>query len=130
MHQPIYLHTTQAIHFNHFIHTTHGHFWSNSSQPGLFLTIQKTEQWAVRGQPTQHTSVPLCGTEFHGHFRPHIHQSTIYCVIHQTRRLNSPWTVQTSPKNFHISVPSFGTDQTATHGLKSTQAFTKHLNQE
>ena len=35
---------------------------------GLFLTVPKTEQWAVRGQPTHQTSVPLSGTEFHIHF--------------------------------------------------------------
>ena len=37
-------------------------------------------------------------------------------------------TAQMGSKNFHTSVPRFGTDQTATHDLKPTQAFTKHLN--
>ena len=35
---------------------------------------------------------------------------------------------QMGSKNFHTSVPRLGTNQTAPHGLKPTQAFTKHLN--
>ena len=35
---------------------------------------------------------------------------------------------KTSSKNSHNSVPSFGTDQTATHGLKSIKPLTKHFN--
>ena len=33
----------------------------------------------------------------------------------------------TALKIFHISVPSFGTDQTVVQGLKPTQSSTKHL---
>ena len=36
-------------------------------------------------------------------------------------------TVQTGPKNFNNSVPSFGTDQTAIHGLKHSKPFTRLL---
>ena len=91
-----------------FIHTTHRPFWSNSSQLELFLTVPKTKQWAVRGQPTQHTSVPLCGTEFHGHSRPHAHQNTIYCINYDPRRPNSPYTVTDCLNEFpKISTPRF-----------------------
>ena len=38
------------------------------TNPGLFLTLPKQNKWAVRGQPTLQTLVPLGGTEFHAHF--------------------------------------------------------------
>ena len=79
---------------------------------------------------TLSTSVPLCEPKIHGHFRPHAHHNIIFCVIYDPRCPNSPWTVQTSPKDFHISVPSFGTDQTTTHGFNHTQPSTKHLNKK
>ena len=114
-----------------FIHTIHGRFWSNSSQPGLFLTVPKTEQWAVLGQPTQHTSVPLCGTEFHGRSRPHTHQNTIYCINHDPRYPKNPHTVMDCPNGFqkfsHFG-PKFWDRSNGHSRPQSTQAFIKHLN--
>ena len=60
------------------------------ANPGLFLTVPKTEQWVVRGQPTHQTSVPLGGTEFHIHFRSPTHQNTIYYINYDTNTQISP----------------------------------------
>ena len=66
------------------------------------------------------TSVSLCETEIHGHFRPHTQQHTIYFINYETNTPNSPYTVTECPnglqkfsKNSNNSVPSFGTYQTA-----------------
>ena len=121
--------STQPSHsFQQFKHTTHGRFLSNSHNPGLILTVSKIQQWAVHGQPTRPTSVPLCEPEIHGHFRPHTHQNMIWCINHNPSSLNSPWTVQNGSKNSKNYVPSLGTDKTAPHGLSHTQPSTKYLN--
>ena len=82
----IYNHTTcnSTISTINFKHPTHGHFWSNSHKPGTVFTVPKQSKWAVCGQPTHPTSVPLGGTEFHAHFRPPTHQNTIYYINYDT----------------------------------------------
>ena len=125
MHQPIYFHTTQAIHFKQFPYHTNARFWSNSHKPETVFTVPKQSKWDVCGQPTHPTSVLLCETKFHGHSWSHTYQNTIYCIImtQGTQTVHTlSRTVQMGSKKFHISVPSFGTDQTATLGLQSTQA--------
>ena len=39
-------------------------FWSISRRPGIVFTVPKQSKWAIHGQPTPPTSVPLGGTEF------------------------------------------------------------------
>ena len=51
------------------------HFGSTTIRT-VFLIVP-IEQWAIRGQPSHQTSVPLCGTEIHGHFRPNNTQTII-----------------------------------------------------
>ena len=106
-------------------------------QSGTIFTVPKQSKGAVHKQSTLPTSVPLGGTEFHSHFRSPTHQNIIYLINHQTIPKTVPKTAtnctngsQKFSKNFHSSVPRFGTDQTATHGLNPTQTSTKHLNQE
>ena len=66
--------------------TTHmDHFRSNQENRDCL-----NEQWAVRGQPTHQASVPICGTEIHGHFQPNNTQTTIYCINYHTNHPNSP----------------------------------------
>ena len=107
MHQPINFHTTQAIHFKQF----HAHntwtFLVQLIQIETVFNSPKTKQWAVRGQPTHQTSVPLCGTKFRGYFRPHTHQNTIYCINYDTTTRNSPYTVQNGFKIFQQFGPKF-----------------------
>ena len=144
------------------------------TNPGLFFTVPKQSKWAVHGQPTLPTSVPLGGTDFHSHIRSPNHQNRIYYTNSNTTAHNSFWAFTDSPKisknstirshvlgpilrpipglfhintciliqNFHTnspkilgshgwwekspiisnnSVPCFGTDQTAPHGLKLTE---------
>ena len=67
------------------------------TNPELFLTVPKQSKWAVRGQPTHQTFVPIFVTDFHGHFRSHTHQHTIYCINYETITKNSPYTVTDSP---------------------------------
>ena len=59
--------------------------------PGLFLQSQQSK-WAVHGQPTLPTPVPLGGTDFHSQFRSPNHQSIIYSI-------NYHKTPQFSPQN-------------------------------
>ena len=77
------------------------------TNPGLFLTVPKQSKWAVRGQPTHQTFVPLFGTDFHGHFRPHTHQHTICCINYETNTQNSPYTVTDCP-NLSQTFSQFG----------------------
>ena len=78
-----------------------------SMQIGTIFNSPKTEQWAVRGQPTHQTAVPLCGTEIYGHFRPHTHQNIIYSINHHTTTQNSPYTVQNRFNIFQQFDPKF-----------------------
>ena len=52
-------------------------FWSISHKPGTVFTIPKQSKWAVHGQPTPPTSVPLGGTEFPWPFPTSYTQKTI-----------------------------------------------------
>ena len=52
-------------------------FWSISHKPGTVFTIPKQSKWAVHGQPTPPTSVPLGGTEFPWPFPASYTQKTI-----------------------------------------------------
>ena len=72
-----------------------------------FFYSPKTEQWAVYGQPTHQTLVPLCETENHGHFRPYTHQNIIYCNYYHTTTQNSLYTVQNEFKIFQQFGPKF-----------------------
>ena len=86
------------------------------TQPGTNCNSPETHQWAVHGQPTRPTSVPLFGTEFHTHFRSYKNQSIIYSIIITQEPIavcNSAQIAQSAPKNSNTSVPCFGTDQTA-----------------
>ena len=52
---------------------------------------------------TLSTSVPLCESEIHGHFRPHAHHNIIYCVNYDLRCPDSPHpsrTVHNGSKDF------------------------------
>ena len=82
-------------------------FGSIHTNPGLFLIVLKHSKWAVRGQLTHQTFVPLFETNFHGHFQPHTHQHTIYCINHIISSPNSPWTVMDCPNGFQ-KLPHLG----------------------
>ena len=101
------------------------------TNPGLFLTVPKQSKWAVRGQLTHQTFVPLFETDFHGHFRPHTHQHTIYCINYETTTQNSPYIVTDCPNGFK-KFPYFGPkfwDRSNSHSRpQTTQSSTKHLN--
>ena len=50
--------------------TTHMDHSRSNKQTGTIFNSPQNEQWAIRGQPSHQASVPLCGTEIHGHFQP------------------------------------------------------------
>ena len=88
------------------------------------FTVPKQRKWAVHGQPTPPTSVPLGGTEFPWSFPTSYTQNTIYRINHNS----TTHTVHTqsvdclmAKKNSNNSVPSFGIDQTAVQGLNPTK---------
>ena len=81
------------------------------TNPGLFLTVPKTEQWAAHS--------PNVGSSWWNRI-PYP-----FSVSYSPKHNLLSRTAQMGSKNFHTSVPRFGTDQTATHGLKPTQAFTR-----
>ena len=87
-----------------------------SHKPGTVFTVPKQSMWAVNGQPTLPTSVPLGGTDFHSHFRSFTHQNRIYSINSNTTAHYSFWRFTVVPKVSKIStisVPCFGTDQAA-----------------
>ena len=117
-HQPIDFYTTptQVIHFIQFHTKTYGHLWPILHKPGTVFTVPKKSKWAVHGQPTLPTSVPLGGTDFHSHFWSPTHQNRIYSINSNTTAHYSFWRFTTVPKVSKIStisVPCFGTDQAA-----------------
>ena len=101
------------------------------TNPGLFLTVPKQSKWAIRGQPTYPSIVPLFETDFHVHFRPHTHQHTICCTISNTNTKNSPYTATDYP-NGSQKFPHFGSkicDRSNGHSRPQTYtSITKHLN--
>ena len=74
---------------NIFLTTHMDHFRSNKQTETVFNSPQN-EQWVVHGQPSHQASVPLCGTEIHGHFQPNNTQTIIYCINYNTWPNNSP----------------------------------------
>ena len=95
------------------------------TQPGTDFNSPETQQWAVHGQPTCPTSVSLFGTEFLTHLRSYKHQSIIYCINSNLTAHISFWASRIVPnvqKNFHNSVPCFGTDQQPIPGIFPYQA--------
>ena len=108
-------------------------FLVQPSKPGLFFNSPKNSAWAVRGQPPPQPRFHFFGTEIHGHFRPNntqnhnLHTNNAYGPIIVRKSVSGlPKTVP----NFSISVPSFGTDQTATHGFTPPKPLTRLLNQK
>ena len=65
--------------------------------------VPKQSKWAVHGQPTHPTSVPIFETDFHGYSRSHTYQHTIKCLISHTHSPTSFWTVTDSPKSLQNS---------------------------
>ena len=101
-----------------------------SHNPGTVFTVLKQRKWAVHGQPTLPTPVPLGGTDFHSHFRSPNHQNRIYYTNSNTTAHNSFWAFTDSSnvqKYFHNSVPCFGTDQQPIPGIYSLQAWFKAI---
>ena len=47
-------------------------------QTGTVFTVSKQSMWAVHGQPTLPTSVPLYGIDFHTHFQSPTYQNIVY----------------------------------------------------
>ena len=76
------------------------------TNPGLSLTVPKTEHVGCPWQPTHPPFVPLFETDFHAHFRSPTHQNTIYLINHHT-----------TPK----TVPKTATD--CTNGSQKFQHF-------
>ena len=117
--------------FQQFHTKTHGHLWSISHKLGLFLQSQNRESGLSVGSPLIQHRFNFGGTKFHSHFRPHTHQNTIYCINHDPRYPNSPYTITDCPNEFH-KFSHFGPkfwDRSNGHSRpQSTQAFTKHLN--
>ena len=119
--------------FQQFKHTTHGGFGPIHTNPGLILTVPKTEHVGCPWQPTHPPFVPLFETDFHGHIRPPTHQYMIYCLIFNTNSPISLWTVTDSPKslqNFQQFGPKIWDRSNGPSRPQTNSNITKHLNQE
>ena len=72
------------------------------SQKYFMNTIHmNSETLGLLSMANHPTSVPLCEPEIHGHFRPHTHQNTIYCINHDTNTQFSPYTATDCTIGFH-----------------------------
>ena len=93
--------------------------------------LGRHSKWAVCGQPTHQTLVPLFETDFCGHFQPHTHENIIYCINYVTNTQISPYTIMNS-QNGSLKFPYFGSkiwDRSNCHSRPHTNtSSTKHLN--
>ena len=99
--------------------------WPILHNPGTVFTVPKQSKWAVHGQPTLPTPVPLGETDFHSYSRSHTYQHRIKCINSNTSAHMNFWAFTDSPnvqKYFHNSVPCFGTDQQPIPDIYSHQA--------